>query len=163
MGFLGLFGGKKKGRAPRPAPVTVGRHKVVQYTGDGRLEYHARNAAEAKLAIQELRLKMKEIALQKREIASELKNIRAGRQIKLARRGSLPRGGGKLGKVARALDHMGRNAERSAFADEIAPLELRRAVLDQMLIKRGPGGGRPPGGHRPQQPVVTVGPSADGR
>src|SRR5262249_11251818 len=50
---------------------------LVTFTADGQIRVHARSAAEAKLAIRELRAKKKELSLSKRAIMQQQREIRA--------------------------------------------------------------------------------------
>lgn len=105
----------------------------VTITDDGKLSISAQSVAEAKIAIKEMKLKKKEYSLIKREISQQQKQIRAEYTDTVRRRGSKVRGGGSLGSFIRTVQTINRDAERSALARQLAPLEQQKNVMDVMI------------------------------
>jgi hypothetical protein len=106
----------------------------ITMTPSGQIAVHARNAAEAKLAIRELRAKKKEISLTKRAIMQEQREIRAAYTNLVRRRGSKFIGGGSVGGIVRAFQTWNRDAARSQLATELAPLEQQRSRIETWIM-----------------------------
>lgn len=111
--------------APEP-PAPNGL--VVSPNGD--MEVRVSSVADAKLAIKQLRLKKKELALEKKVVAAEMTEIRADRRTQVGRQGSMTRGGGDFGKVARAVQRTSRDMARSRHANRLAPLDDEKQRID---------------------------------
>jgi hypothetical protein len=107
---------------------------LVTFTEDGQIRVHANNAAEAKLAIRELRAKKKELSLSKREIMQQQREIRAVYTDRVRRRGSKVRGGGSVGRIIRTFETWDRDAARSQLANELAPLEQQRSRIEAWIM-----------------------------
>ncbi len=105
----------------------------VTMTDSGELRISARSVAEAKIAIKELKLKKKEYALMKREISQQQKQIRADYTDQVRQRGSKLRGGGSIGHLVRTVQTINRDADRRTLAQELAPLEQQKNVIESMV------------------------------
>jgi hypothetical protein len=105
----------------------------VTITNDGKLSVSFQSIAEAKIVIKELKLKKKEYSLVKREVSQQQKQIRAEYTDKVRRRGSKVRGGGSFGKLIRTVQTANRDAERSALARQLAPLEQQKNAIDAII------------------------------
>lgn len=123
-------------------PITVRPTSYVTFLPGPRIEVSATTAAEAKLAIQELRAKRKEQTLAKRYIMQQQREVRAAYTSRVRTQGSMFRGGGWFGKIIRARQTGSRDAARSRLAAELAPLESRRAgieltigIIDHLIIR----------------------------
>lgn len=109
------------------------QNSFVSITDDGELRVSARSVAEAKIAIKELKLKKKEYALVKREISQNQKQIRAEYTEQVRQRGSKFRGGGSIGRIVRTVQTINRDADRRTLAQQLAPLEQQKNVVDAMI------------------------------
>lgn len=109
------------------------QNSFVSITDDGELRVSARSVAEAKIAIKELKLKKKEYALVKREISQNQKQIRAEYTDQVRQRGSKFRGGGSIGRIVRTVQTINRDADRRTLAQQLAPLEQQKNVVDAMI------------------------------
>lgn len=105
----------------------------VTITNDGKVSVSFQSIAEAKISIKELKLKKKEYSLVKREISQQQKQIRAEYTDTVRRRGSKVKGGGSLGKFIRTVQTANRDAERSALARQLAPLEQQKNDIDEII------------------------------
>ena len=102
---------------------------LVTFAEHGEIRVQARNSAEAKLAIKELRAKKKQLSLSKRAITQQQREIRAAYTNLVRQRGSKFIGGGSIGRIIRGFQTFSRDAARSQLAAELAPLERRRYVF----------------------------------
>lgn len=109
------------------------QNSFVTIASNGQIHVSARSAAEAKIAIKELKLKKKEYALVKREISQQQKQIRAEYTDAVRQRGSKFRGGGNIGRIVRTVQTINRDADRRALAQQLAPLEQQKNVVDTMI------------------------------
>jgi len=98
-----------------------------------RISVSAHGAAEAKLALKELKLKKKELGVQKRILVSRQKEIRASYTEEVRTRGSMVRGGGGFGRFIRAVQTISRDSKRAGLAGELAPLERARQDVEAMI------------------------------
>lgn len=89
--------------------------------------------ADARLAIKELKLKKKEYSLRKRAIADAQRNLRAQYTEDVRARGSMMRGGGFFGKVARAFQSSSRDSRRARLAAELAPYETKKQEIEAVI------------------------------
>ncbi|HAX76508.1 MAG TPA: hypothetical protein DCY88_11875 [Cyanobacteria bacterium UBA11372] len=105
----------------------------VSITEDGQLLVSANSIAEVKIAIKELKLKKKEYALIKREISQQQKQIRADYTDRVRQRGSKFRGGGSIGSFVRTIQTINRDAERRLLAEQLAPLEQKKNVVEAII------------------------------
>lgn len=108
------------------------QNNIVKFT-DTDLDISLRSVADAKRALKELKLKKKEYALAKRDISQRQKLIRAEYTDTVRRRGSKFRGGGGLGSFIRTVQTFSRDAERSALAQQLAPLERQKNSVDAII------------------------------
>jgi hypothetical protein len=107
---------------------------VVKFRRSGSVWYDVNSAAEAKLAIKQLRLKKKELTAEKREISSDIAEIRAEYRTKAAGRIYMGRGGGKSGAMMRAGVRAKRRGERLQVEADVVPLEREKAQLDARML-----------------------------
>jgi len=108
------------------------QNSIVKFT-DTEVDISLQSVADAKRALKELRLKKKEYALAKRDISQRQKLIRAEYTDTVRRRGSKFRGGGGLGSFIRTVQTFSRDAERSALAQQLAPLERQKFSVDAII------------------------------
>jgi hypothetical protein len=106
----------------------------VTFTPKGEIHVHARNTAEAKMAIRELRTKKKELSLSKRAIMQEKREIRAAYTDLVRRRGSKFIGRGSIGRFIRSLQTLDRDAARRHLANELAPLEQEQTRIEAWIM-----------------------------
>jgi hypothetical protein len=104
----------------------------VQITGS-TVEVHADSLAEAKLALKELKLKRKEYMLSKRSLTARQRAIRADYTTIVRSRGSMLRGGGKLGRFFRVLQTSSRDGRRAQLARDLLPLEREKQHIDALV------------------------------
>jgi hypothetical protein len=114
--------------------VSVEPPSFVTFSENGDPRVHVSNLAEAKLAIRQLRAWKKELALKKRAILQQQREIRAAYAQYVRQRGSKVIGGRTIGRFIRAFQTIGRDGMRRRLADELAPLEKRRASIDAGLL-----------------------------
>ncbi|MEA2516111.1 MAG: hypothetical protein QOJ59_5600 [Thermomicrobiales bacterium] len=136
---MGLFGRKKKGQGGFAKGKTASG--LVSFDGD-RIRANVKSASEAKMAIKELRVMKKALSADKKAVASRLSEIRAQRQVKLGKRGSMMRGGKGLGRFVRSVQSASRDSERASHATAVAPyeeektrIERKMIAIDQMIAK----------------------------
>ena len=127
---MGILSAKSLLLLPNMLP---NQSSFVTMTDDGELRVSARSVAEAKIAIKELKLKKKEYALMKREISQQQKQIRAEYTDQVRQRGSKLRGGGSIGHLVRTVQTINRDADRRTLAQELAPLEQQKNVIESMV------------------------------
>lgn len=120
---------------PQVPPAESVPTSGVIFKPNGDITVETNTVTEAKLAIKQLKLKKKEWAIAKKEVATEMAQLRAARQLELARQGSMMRGGGKIGKVVREVEHASRDAARRRYANALAPLEQRKALIERQMLK----------------------------
>lgn len=108
-----------------------GQNSIVKFTPEMNISLHS--LADAKRALKELKLKKKEYVLAKRDISQRQKLIRAEYTDTVRRRGSKFRGGGGLGSFIRTVQTFSRDAERSALAQQLAPLEQQKNSVDAII------------------------------
>ncbi|KAM3102995.1 hypothetical protein ACKFKF_02475 [Phormidesmis sp. 146-12] len=101
---------------------------------DGRINISAQSLAQAKIAIKALKLKKKEYALVKRELTQQQKVIRAEYTDQVRQQGSKVRGGGSIGRFVRTVQTINRDADRRALAQQLAPLEEQKNVVDGIIM-----------------------------
>jgi len=108
---------------------------VVGFQRDGSVVVNVTNAAETKLAIQELRLKKKELTAQKRELTAEIAAIRAEYRGRVAGRYStVGLGRGTTGRIMRAGVQAKRRSERIDVDNAVVPTEQDRNAIDVRMI-----------------------------
>ncbi len=98
---------------------------------NGSYELLARDVAEGKLAIKELRRFKKELNLEIRKTNAAMKEIRTNYTAMTRHRGSMVRGGGKLGKFFRGMQSFSRDLTRSGLAHDLAPHEDQKQRLSK--------------------------------
>jgi hypothetical protein len=108
-------------------------HHAVQVLENGDIKIQAKNIDEAKVAIKELKLRKKQLALSKKELSNQIAQIRANYRLESAKRGSMMRGGGGLGKFVRGMEQINRNAARIQKEKSIDPLEKQKAHMDNII------------------------------
>ncbi len=144
MRIFGI-GRRKKAKAkqiPSFAPTTKALSKKeaahagagATFKDDGSVVLKVRSAADAKVALQQLKLKKRELAVEKKAINTQLAQMRAAHQIKLGNRGSMMRGGGKVGKFVRAVEQGSRDIDRAQYANQLLPLEQAKARVDARML-----------------------------
>ncbi|KAM3116446.1 hypothetical protein [Phormidesmis sp. 146-33] len=101
---------------------------------DGRINISAQSLAQANIAIKALKLKKKEYALVKRELTQQQKVIRAEYTDQVRQQGSKVRGGGSIGRFVRTVQTINRDADRRALAQQLAPLEEQKNVVDGIIM-----------------------------
>jgi DNA-directed RNA polymerase subunit RPC12/RpoP len=89
----------------------------------GNIQVRASNAAEAKLAIKQLRLLRKTLVTRKRMATQQQQAIRAKYTDYVRRRGSKVQGRDALAKWFRSVESMDRDQKRRNLARELAPPE----------------------------------------
>jgi len=114
---------------------------LIQVQND-EISYSVVDAAQAKLAIKELKLLKKGYALRKKEIVAEIQATRFNYSQEVKSRGSMMRGGGGFGRFVRAIQSVSRDSKRSGLASALHPLEVRKAeaegmmhAIDQLVVK----------------------------
>lgn len=100
----------------------------------GRVSITVKSAAEAQIALKELRMHKKDIQLQKKEISGELRRIRTAHTDVNLRRGSKMPGGGWIGRMIRIFQTASRDNHRYDLATKTAPLEGKKQYLEAALI-----------------------------
>ena len=108
------------------------QNSIIKFT-DTEMDISLHSVAGAKRVLKELKLKKKEYALAKRDISQRQKLIRAEYTDTVRRRGSKFRGGGGLGSFIRTVQTFSRDAERSALAQQLAPLERQKNSVDAIM------------------------------
>ncbi|MDA7662966.1 hypothetical protein N8550_03080 [Pirellulaceae bacterium] len=98
--------------------------RFVKVTSRGEISVYASTAADAKLAVKELRLFKKSFTLEKRQVAARKKSIRAQYTHDTRQRGSKFRGGGAFGRFVRAVQTTVGDSARSQLASALQPLEM---------------------------------------
>jgi hypothetical protein len=106
---------------------------LVFFKSDGGILSSAKVASEAKLAIKEIRLRKKEFQLYKKGVAAEMAELRAERRLKVAKQGSMMRGGGEFGKIVRSMERISRDSARARHASQLSPLEHKKAIIDERI------------------------------
>jgi len=108
---------------------------VVGFQRDGSIVVKVTNAAETKLAIQELGLKKKELTAQKREFTAEIAAIRAEYRGRVAGPYStVGLGRGTTGRIVRAGVQAKRRSERIDVDNAVVPIEQERNAIDVRMI-----------------------------
>lgn len=107
--------------------------ELVRVLDNGNIQIDVGSAAEAKLAIKQLRLHKKQLRLDKKAIAARIAQIRSEYRTESASRGSMFRGGGGLGKFIRGVQRANRDGARSSKENAIAPLEREKMNIDRLL------------------------------
>jgi sorbitol-specific phosphotransferase system component IIBC len=108
-------------------------NEPVTILENGDIKISACSAAEAKIAIKQLKIHKKQIDLQKKEIVSRITQIRAQHRVAAAQRGSMVRGGGTVGKVVRIFQRANRDTARLNKENAIVPLEQEKQRLDMLM------------------------------
>jgi len=98
---------------------------------NGKVHLRVTNAAEAKLAIKEIRIKKKELALFKREVVAKQRALRAAQTHSTRTQGPMMHGGGGFGRFVRAVQSASRYSDRSSLASNLAPLEDDKSRIDR--------------------------------
>jgi hypothetical protein len=136
---------KMKPQEPEPDPEAVADDTPAALDGewsgsglmffkeDGGVLSSAKVASEAKIAIKEIRLRKKEFQLLKKDVSADMAELRAERRLKVARQGSMTRGGGNWGKLARSLERSNRDSARARHAAQLSPLEQKKAIIDERM------------------------------
>ncbi|MCU0534324.1 MAG: hypothetical protein MUD14_10570 [Hydrococcus sp. Prado102] len=106
---------------------------LVTITRTGEIYMIVKSVIDAKAAIKELKLKKREYALVKKEITQQQKLIRAEYTDQVRRQGSKMRGGGQLGSLVRSIQTYNRNSNRRELADQLAPLEQQKNVVETVI------------------------------
>lgn len=109
-------------------------YKVKIDEKKGEIEVKVDTAADAKLAIKELRLKKKELMLQKKGTMEQQREIRAAYTEKTRNRLPAVRGGGGLGKAIRGVQSANRAGARKDLAKALEPYEKQRVHLEKVMI-----------------------------
>lgn len=112
-----------------------GQDDVVTFLPDDGIRINVGTIADAKLGIKHLRLKKKQFALEKKAVAAEMASIRAERRSAVAHQGSMPRGGGNIGKTFRVVQRISRDADRSRHASRLDPLEQQKAIIESKMLR----------------------------
>jgi len=144
MRILGI-GPKKKTKAQKlpnlaPTAKTLSEKEAAHagagasFKDDGSIVLNIRSAADAKVALQQLKLRKRELAVEKKAINTQLAQMRAAHQIKLGNRGSMVRGGGKVGKFVRAVEQGSRDNDRAQYSNQLLPLEQAKARVDARIL-----------------------------
>lgn len=107
---------------------------MVRFYDNGDIQLNIRSVTEAKLAIKELKLRKKEINAEKKEVNARISEIRSAYRQQSTERGSMMRGGGGIGKFARAIQRSTSDASRQNKERAIAPHEQRKLQLDRMIV-----------------------------
>jgi len=107
----------------------------VNVDTSGNVQVNVKNAAEAKLAIKELRLIKKTLGIRKRAVATQQKAVRSQYTDYVRRRGSKVQGGGGLGKFFRLAETADRDAKRAALANALAPLDREKQQIEIAIQK----------------------------
>lgn len=110
------------------------RHGSIEVPA-GEYSFRLTSIADAKLAIKQLRAIKKSLQLQKRAVMQQQREIRAAYTEAIRQRGSKFIGGGTIGRVIRAFQTYGRDAARRQLAEELAPLEHQRSVIDSNILQ----------------------------
>lgn len=108
---------------PQTATILDESFEFVTIASSGKISVHASTAAEAKLAIKELRLLKKSFAIEKRQVRAQKKAIRAEYTHDVRKRGSKFRGRGGFGRFVRSMQTASRDSARADLARALKPLE----------------------------------------
>lgn len=106
---------------------------LILTNADGDIGVSLKTAAEAKLAIKDLRLRKRALSAEKRMVTQEMAAIRREYTVKNANRGPSIRGGGNVGKFVRGMDSVGRSLDRSNKERELAPLDERKRWFEAKI------------------------------
>ena len=113
-----------------------GAHQFLSVSKDGVVSVSkVSTSKDCKAAVKELKLLRKSCSVQKRELNTEMKAIRARYTREVRHRGSKLRGGGKAGRVIRAVQSASRDSLRSQLADSLAPLENKVQYIDNQTLE----------------------------
>jgi len=105
----------------------------VKVDQDESLILELQSAAQAKLAVKELRLRKRELGVEKRQVNQEMAAIRRDYASKNAQRAPSVRGGGSVGRMLRTFDQVGRANDRARREEELAPLEEEKRTIDSAI------------------------------
>ncbi len=119
---------------PEPVPDDAPEHRGVVFGDDGSISIRVSGADEIKLAIKQIKLKKKEYANLRKEATNAISVQNTVRRQKVAAQGSMVRGGGKLGEFSRGMQRISRDADKRAHAATLAPLEARKATIDNAVL-----------------------------
>ena len=109
--------------------------QFVTVTSRGNISVHASTAADANLAIKELRLLKKSFSLEKRQVTAQLKAVRAQYTHDTRQRGSKFRGGGGFGRFVRSMQTASRDSARTHLASTLRPLESEQQRIDHAITQ----------------------------
>jgi hypothetical protein len=119
-----------------------GSDQLVTFKGNGDIALHVKSAAEAKVALKQLRLRKQELMVAKRELATTAHALRASYTDQVRRRAPMVRGGGGFGRFVRRAQTYQRAGARQELAKYLKPLEQQRlhveariAVVDRAIVK----------------------------
>lgn len=110
--------------ALRPADWSTTGLILTNETGD--IGVSLKTAAEAKLAVKDLRLRKRALNAEKRLVTQQMAAIRRDYTVMNANRGPSMRGGGNVGKIVRSMDSVTRSIERSNRERDLMPLDERK-------------------------------------
>ena len=130
-----LFG-RKKPEPPavvEPADPPTLISEGIYLKSDGSITLSIESVDQAKIGIKALKLEKKELNARKKQIGMEIKALRVQRSEKVAAQGSMVRGGGNIGKYARAMQRAGRDNDRRQHASALAPHEREKMVIDMFI------------------------------
>ncbi len=111
--------------------------QFVTVTSRGDISVHASSAADAKLAIKELRLLKKSFSIEKQQVTAQLKAVRAQYTHDTRQRGSNFRGGGGFDRFVRSMQAASRDSARTHLARTLRPLEIEQQRIDHVITQIG--------------------------
>ncbi|MEY2116237.1 MULTISPECIES: hypothetical protein [Rhodanobacter] len=97
---------------------------------NGEIHLRVTIAAEAKLAIEEIRIKKKELALFKREVVAKQRDLRAEQTHTTRTQGPMMRGRGGFSRFVRTIQSASRYSGRATLANSLAQLEDEKSRID---------------------------------
>lgn len=108
--------------------------ELVTIGPDGTIHVRSSTIPEARLAIKILRNAKSELNSKKKIVAAQMAEIRSGRRMEVAQKGSKFRGGGDLGRLVRIGQTMQRDADRRRHAYALDPLDAEKADIDRRML-----------------------------
>ena len=128
-----------KGAGPFQPIVDVGTvFSYVRVTHDGKdisMGLTTETVQESKFALEEVKLLRKTIQSVKKEIKGQMSELRQAQSNRVANRGAMMPGGGKLGTVLRFAVRSSRAAERGGVSSTLKGVQDTVInPLDQMLL-----------------------------
>jgi hypothetical protein len=127
---------------PPPEPIKVEitpqreflfEDEFVTVWPDGSADFRVNSLPEAKLVLKSLRLLKKEVNLALKETNASLREVRHEYTSHVRQRGSMVRGGGKIGQIIRIVQTVSRDMERSKLAANIQPLHQQQEYLRGLI------------------------------